>query len=536
MDYNDVIRYMMNMSKNIPKTAGNKTTNAMNKLNSLAQKGGNNVVKPPYNNPRYQAQQIKALQDKAMQVGKMAKNAAKAGAYTTAGAFMLDNLIMNHQLNKIPKEDRARYAKAQQEIAKNKFDNALMLSTLGVGGGAKLGGIGLQAIGRGAAKAIPSAALKTEMANAGVAPFIAGTMEKVPTAVSKFGTSTGSFLNKAGDRLLNPMSPLAVHFGVQAGNNAYNNWFNNRVNNIVNSDNDAKENYKDTAQMGNGSSKPTPPQGNVVRTGGGVPGGYYRVSTGGTVNPQAVNQAINNATTVQQSEDLGNNTQSSTMDPSEIYKRYLDKQEALEPYRRGLQNYVRDYHRLSDLSYNQDKYLALLAAQTGATGLNNMIGKYTAIGDDAKALDLQKLYGNDIKNVGEGLDKLQGNIAMAQQMGLPIESVLADDDYVKLALQKEMASDKLENALLRLQMNLDNRNYWNNAKYQLSKARLGSSRGGGRSSKGNTIGAYNILSRMIDEGNDPGEAVRFVNSNFGTNFTAPPTSSTNLYSGRTLHR
>ena len=291
---------------------------------------------------------------------------------------------------------------------------------------------------------------------------------------------------------------------------------------------------QDTTQMGNSNSQPTTPQGNSVRTGG----GYYGGSSIGVINPQAVNRAINNTTTVQQPEDLGNNTQSSTIDPGEIYRRYLDKQEALEPYRRGLQNYVRDYHRLSDLSYNQDKYLALLAAQTGATGLNNMIGRYTALGDEAKALDLQKLYGNEIKNVGEGLDKLQGNIAMAQQMGLPIESVLADDDYVKFALQKEMASDKLENALLRLQMNLDNRNYWNNARYQLSKARLsnGGSRGGGRASKGNTIGAYNILSRMIDEGNDPSEATRFVNANFGTNFTAPPTGSTNLYGGRTLHR
>lgn len=535
MDYNDVIRYMMNMSKNIPKTAGNKATNAMNKFNSLAQKGGDNLVRPPYNNPRYQAQRIKEFQDKVVRAGRTAKSLGKAAGYVGAGAFMLDNLIDNYRLGKIPKEDRAKYAKAQQEIAKNKFDNALMMGSLGIGGGAKLGGIGLQSIGKVAGRAIPSAALKTEMANAGVSPLISRTIESVPTALNKFGTSAGAVMNRVGDRLLNPMTLMAEHAGVQAGNAIYN-WLNGSSEVTNSNQNNNQEGYKDVMKTGDNSKQPTTPQSNVVRTSSGVPGRYYVGSTNGLVNPQAVNQALNNTATVQQPGNTEDSAQYFSIDPGEIYRRYLDKQEALEPYRRGLYNYIRDYHRLSDLSYNQDKYLALLAAQTGATGLNNMLGKYTAIGDEAKALDLQKLYGNEIKNVGEGLDRLQGNIAMAQQMGLPTESVLADDDYVKLALQKEMASDKLENALLRLQMNLDNRNYWNNAKYQLSKARLGNSRGGGRASKGNTIGAYNILSRMIEEGNDPSEATRFVNSNFGTNFTVPPGESSNLYGGRILHR
>lgn len=354
--------------------------------------------------------------------------------------------------------------------------------------------------------------------------------ELAKNAVRRTINNTGNFMRGANRVINSPKANIGSTVFFEGGN-ALSNLFEGDNDN-ASSDNQQPQ---DVTQIGNSNSQPTTQQGNVVRAGGGIPSGYYSGGSSGVVNPQAVNQAINNATT-QQPSNAENSTQYSGIDPGEIYRRYLDKQEALEPYRRGLYNYVRDYHRLSDLSYNQDKYLALLAAQTGASGLNNMIGKYTAIGDEAKALDLQKLYGNEIKNVGEGLDKLQGNIAMAQQMGLPIESVLADDDYVKLALQKEMASDKLENALLRLQMNLDNKNYWNNAKYQLSKARLGNSRGGGRSSKGNTIGAYNILSRMIEEGNDPGEATRFVNANFGTNFTTPPNESANLYSGKTLRR
>ena len=295
---------------------------------------------------------------------------------------------------------------------------------------------------------------------------------------------------------------------------------------------------QDTTQMGNDNSQPTIPQGNVVKTEGIVPGGYYNGVTSRVVNPQSINQAVNN-NIEQQPNNIENSVQYSGIDPGEIYRRYLDKQEALEPYRKGLQNYVRDYHRLSDLSYNQDKYLALLAAQTGATGLNNMIGKYTALGDEAKALDLQKLYGNEIKNIGEGLDKLQGNITMAQQMGLPVESVLADDDYVKLAIQKEINEEKINNALQRLQMSWDYRNALENQKHQwrLQNPRLSGSRSNGRATQKTTMGAWNVYNDLVGEkGMDPVSAANYVNSTFGSSIKPLQVNSTNLYGGRTLHR
>lgn len=350
-------------------------------------------------------------------------------------------------------------------------------------------------------------------------------------APSRVIHGTGTALDFAGGMINKPQVRLPMDISLEVLSR-----LNNGGDNISSNNNQQPQ---DTTQMGNSNNQPTTSQGNIVRTGGVVPGGYYRGGYSGVVNPQAVNQAINNTTTAQQPIDVENNSQSSTIDPGEIYRRYLDKQEALEPYRRGLQNYVRDYHRLSDLSYNQDKYLALLAAQTGASGLNNMIGKYTALGDEAKALDLQKLYGSEIKNVGEGLDKLQGNITMAQQMGLPIESVLADDDYVKLALQKEMASDKLENALLRLQMNWDYRNALENQKHQwrLQTPKFSSGSGKGKATQKTTMGAWNVYNDLVDErGIDPITAANYVNSTFGSSIKPLQVNSTNLYSGRTLHR
>lgn len=353
------------------------------------------------------------------------------------------------------------------------------------------------------------------------------------SAPSRVIHRTGTALDFAGGIINKPQVRLPMDISLEVLSRLNNGGDNTSSSN-------QQQSPQDVTQMGGSGNQFTTPQGNVTRTGGGVPiGRYYNSGVSGTVNPQAVNQAVNNTTsTVQQPDSVENNVQYSGIDPGEIYRRYLDKQEALEPYRKSLNNYVRDYHRLSDLSYNQDKYLALLAAQTGATGLNNMIGKYTALGDDAKAIDLQKLYGNEIKNVGEGLDKLQGNIAMAQQMGLPLEAVLADDDYVKLALQKEINEEKINNALQRLQMNWDYRNALENQKHQwrLQTPRFSGGRGRGRTSKGNTIGAYKLIKDMAENGTPINQAVSFVNANFGTNFTAPPISSTNLYSGRTLHR
>ena len=47
---------------------------------------------------------------------------------------------------------------------------------------------------------------------------------------------------------------------------------------------------------------------------------------------------------------------------------------------------------------------------------------------------------------------------------------------------------------------------------------------------------YKLIQDMVENGTPMDQALAFANANFGTNFTAPPTGSTNLYSGRTLHR
>jgi hypothetical protein len=139
--------------------------------------------------------------------------------------------------------------------------------------------------------------------------------------------------------------------------------------------------------------------------------------------------------------------------PMQLYSNYMLRQQAMQPYRDELNNYIRDYRRYSDWAYNQDKHLALLSALTGAQGLNQMIGKYTALGDEEKLAALKKVQGEDYKNIGDQLAQMQGNIALARKMGLPLESVNASDNMLRLAMQDQMNDDRLENRLALAQYN-----------------------------------------------------------------------------------
>ena len=126
---------------------------------------------------------------------------------------------------------------------------------------------------------------------------------------------------------------------------------------------------------------------------------------------------------------------------------YMYNQQMMEPYRRNLQNYIRDYDTRADWAYNQDKRLALLAALTGATGLNQMIGKNNALVNEANRLGLMKTAGEDLKSVGEGMNTLVGNMALAKMTGLPLSAANADTKMAQLAVNKMIADDRNENRL-----------------------------------------------------------------------------------------
>jgi len=240
----------------------------------------------------------------------------------------------------------------------------------------------------------------------------------------------------------------------------------------------------------------------------------------GQLTPQQIQSTINST------KNNNGNAVSTTGDPRALYYDYMIKQQAMQPYRDELNNYIRDYQRYSDWSYNQDKYLALLSSLSGSQGLRDMIGKHTAMGDEEKLAGLKKVQGEDLKNVGEGYDKLIGNVALAKYLGLPLDAVNASDDMIKFAVYKDMNDDKLENALIKQQALITSRFELMQAQERL-KAALRTRNSRAVSNAQNEVKHWNAINRQIENGADPQEAVNWGNKTFGTNFTVPPTTSLN---------
>ena len=220
------------------------------------------------------------------------------------------------------------------------------------------------------------------------------------------------------------------------------------------------QNPQDVTQGANGGSGATS-QGGQSRY---YSGSGYNITSGG-ITPEQSKQIANMMNT-----PSNTNGDTGYYDPRALYQNYMIKQQAMQPYRDELNNYIRDYKRYSDWSYNQDKHLALLSALTGAQGLNQMIGKYTALGDEEKLAALKKVQGEDLKGIADGLDELMGNVALARKMGLPLDAVNANDKMLQLAVQKEMNEDRLENRLALAQYNATVRQKLQEEKFRYQQA------------------------------------------------------------------
>lgn len=137
----------------------------------------------------------------------------------------------------------------------------------------------------------------------------------------------------------------------------------------------------------------------------------------------------------------------------ELIDRYMMNQSMMDPYRKNLQNYIRDYNNRADLAYNQDRELAALTGLTGNNAYAQMIGKNNALVNEANRLGLFKTAGEDLKNAGEGLDTLLGNMDLARQVGLPLSAANADTKMAQLAVNKMINDNRDENKLQIAQYN-----------------------------------------------------------------------------------
>lgn len=270
--------------------------------------------------------------------------------------------------------------------------------------------------------------------------------EIAKNAVRRTVNTTGNMMRGA-NRTLNSL-PMNIGSTVFfEGGNALSNMFEG---NNGESNGGGKKPIDVTKEDGSGSSGSASTGGNNGGYGGGYGGNVNLGSVGSTGLTQ--DQLTDVLNRISQG-GYGNGGYGYDNDAMAMAQEYMYNQQMMEPYRRNLQNYIRDYNNRADLAYNQDKELALLSSLTGASGLNSMIGKNNSLVNEANRLGLMKTSGEDLKSVGEGMQTLLGNIALARQTGLPLRAANADTKMAQLAVNKMIADDKNENRLQVAQYN-----------------------------------------------------------------------------------
>lgn len=322
------------------------------------------------------------------------------------------------------------------------------LATLGTGSLAKSGvkGLGKYA-GKYGTKKFMSKAAKEKAIKAGANPILTS----VKAGVGNVPYNSAAMANN-------------LNKGIMRGAEGFNNSLIGKVGGFVNSHPLLSVAGLEGANLFLGDGNSTPKdvtQGQVNsdvtsgETGGGsgYGSGSYGYSSSGFNNTNGLTPEQQNNILQQIAQSGGNVGYGYDNDAMAMAQEYMYNQQMMEPYRRNLQNYIRDYNNRADLAYNQDKELALLASLTGASGLNNMIGKNNALVNEANRIGLMKTSGEDLKSIGEGMQTLLGNIALARQTGLPLRAANADTKMAQLAVNKMIADDRNENKLQVAQYN-----------------------------------------------------------------------------------
>lgn len=346
-----------------------------------------------------------------------------------------------------------------------------------------------QGVSKNVAKAMAMNSVKGELAKNTVRGAINNTGRALKSANQKFNSI--------------PMNIGSTAFF--EGGNALSNLFEN--NDGSNNGNGSKK--IDVTQNEGGSD------GSSGGTGGGsvYGGGSYGYTTGGSGSIGGLTPEQQNI--LQQiAQGNGNGGYGYDNDAMAMAQEYMYNQQMMEPYRRNLQNYIRDYNNRADLAYNQDKELALLSSLTGASGLNNMIGKNNALVNEANRLSLMKTSGEDLKSVGEGMQTLLGNMALARQTGLPLRAANADTKMSQLAVDKMIADSRNENRLAVEQ-------YKGQIKMQLAQARArleNARRSGNRAQTNRALSEY---LRVVKAANDYGITADDIYRNTGRRFVIP---------------
>jgi hypothetical protein len=127
---------------------------------------------------------------------------------------------------------------------------------------------------------------------------------------------------------------------------------------------------------------------------------------------------------------------------------YVSKlQEINRPYIDALQNYSDRYDDLVKNNFNTQRYFTAMAGLTGNNNYARLADSINPLVTEAAKIDLQKKIQDAQAGDLNAINEIMGNLAMAQEMGLPPEAAFANKNLLTMMAARDREANKYQIAL-----------------------------------------------------------------------------------------
>lgn len=127
---------------------------------------------------------------------------------------------------------------------------------------------------------------------------------------------------------------------------------------------------------------------------------------------------------------------------------YINRiKEANKPYTQLVQDYANNYNDLVRNNYNAQRYFTAMAGLTGNQGYAKLADAINPINNEANRINAMKIARDaEFSNIN-AINEAMGNLALAQEMGLPSEAAFANKNLLTMMAAKEREANRYQIAL-----------------------------------------------------------------------------------------
>ena len=122
-------------------------------------------------------------------------------------------------------------------------------------------------------------------------------------------------------------------------------------------------------------------------------------------------------------------------------------QEINRPYINALQNYSDRYNNLVKNNFNTQRYFTAMAGLTGNNNYARLADSINPLVVEGNKIDLQKKIQDTQAGDLNAINEIMGNLAMAQEMGLPPEAAFANKNLLTMMAARDREANKYQIAL-----------------------------------------------------------------------------------------